>query len=251
MTRVVRASTAMKKTSRHDLEVKDLLIPIVEFLHRSGFTQSDLLAECRSAIQHSTRAKKGVKVVHIGYDQLGLTLVSRWLRDPEFLNHAGRPADLPIRGKRSFSTLLKSCAIDRPATCVIKSLVRFGTVKQISPTQYRLVQRSVNFAVPNYIPFEPNFQFLVDATRASTWGSGITPKAPRLFWQNVASNDVPQKYAAEFLRFAKDRGLTFMHEINDWLEAHEAVSGASSIGRQRDNKTHRLGIGLFGVCSNK
>ena len=109
----------------------------------------------------------------------------------------------------------------------------------------------VNFAVPDYIPFEPNFQFLVDAVRASTWGSGITPKAPRLFWQNVASNHVPQKYAAEFLRFAKDRGLTFMHEINDWLEAHEAAAGTRALGAKKNGNTPRLGIGLFGVCSSR
>ncbi len=237
--------------SPSELNVSDLLIPIAEFLHRSGLSQAQLLAEWRSAIQHCSGRKKGVKVVHIGFHELGVTVVSRWLRDPEYLNHVGRPDDLPIRGKRSFSSLLKCCRIERPASSVLSSLIRFGTVRKISPNRYRLVRRSINFAMPNYLPFEPNLQFLIDATRASTWGSAVAPKLPRLFWQNVASSNVPSRYTADFLRFASDRGLMFMHEINDWLEAHEkSPPPKATIGKALKG-TRRLGVGLFGVCNPK
>jgi len=234
-----------------DLNVSDLLIPIAEFLHRSGLSHAQLLAEWRSALEHCSGPKKGVKVVHIGFDELGVTVVSRWLRDPEYLNRVGRPDDLPIRGKRSFSTLLKSCRIERPASSVLSSLMRFGTVKRISPDRYRLVRRSINFAIPNYLPFEPNFQFLVDAARASTWGSAGAPKLPRLFWQNVASSSVPNRHTADFLRFARDRGLTFMHEINDWLESHEETPRPHAKLGKALKGARRLGVGLFGVCTPK
>jgi hypothetical protein len=237
--------------SSSDLHVSDLLIPIAEFLHRSGLSHAQLLAEWRSALQRCSGLKKGVKVVHIGFDELGVTVVSRWLRDPDYLNHVGRPDDLPIRGKRSFSSLLKSCRIERPASSVLRSLMRFGTVKRISPNRYRLVRRSINFAIPNYLPFEPNFQFLVDAARASTWGSAIAPKLPRLFWQNVASHNVPDRYIADFLGFARDRGLIFMHEINDWLEAHEVAPRSNTKSGKTLKGTRRLGVGLFGVCTPK
>lgn len=234
-----------------DLNVSDLLIPIAEFLHRSGLSQTQLLAEWRSAMRHCSGRKKGVKVVHIGFHELGVTVVSRWLRDPDYLNHAGRPDDLPIRGKRSFSSLLKSCRIERPASSVLSSLIRFGTVKRISPHRYRLVRRSINFAIPTYLPFEPNFQFLVDAARASTWGSAVAPKLPRLFWQNVASSNVPTRHTADFLNFARDRGLMFMHEINDWLEAHERSPPPNAKIGKALKATRRLGVGLFGVCNPK
>jgi Family of unknown function (DUF6502) len=234
-----------------DLNVSDLLIPIAEFLHRSGLSKAQLLAEWRSAIQRCSGRKKGVKVVHIGFHELGVTVVSRWLRDPEYLNHVGRPDDLPIRGKRSFSSLLKSCRIERPAASVLSSLIRFGTVKKISPNRYRLVRRSINFAIPTYVPFEPNLEFLVDATRASTWGSTVAPKLPRLFWQNVASSSVPSRHTAAFLNFARDRGLMFMHEINDWLEAHEQLPLSNAKNKKAVKGTRRLGVGLFGVCNPK
>ena len=240
-----------KGASSSDLKVSDLLNPIAEFLYRSGLSREQLLAEWHSALHHCAGPKKGLKVVHIGFDKLGVTVVSRWLRDPNYLNRAGRPDDLPIHGKRSFSSLLKACRIDRPALSVLKTLVQFGTVKKISPQRYRLIRRSINFAIPNYLPFEPNLQFLVDAVRASTWGSSVGPKQPRLFWQNVASTSVPNRHNAEFLRFTRERGLSFMHEINDWLEAHESTPGTAA-GRNASNSgARRLGIGLFGVCTTK
>lgn len=234
-----------------DLVVQDLLVPIVEFLQRSGMQQPQLNLEWQSAIARASRAGKGVKVVRIGYEQLGLTVVSRWLRDPSYLNHAGRPDDLPLRGRRSFNSLLKSCAVTRPAVDILDSLMEFGTVKKVASNKYRLIRRSINFAIPSYLPFEPNFQFLVDAVHASTWGSSVVPKSPRLFWQNAASNSVPNKYAVEFLQFSKERGLSFMHEINDWLEAHESLDAPTSRKRIGSKKRKRLGIGLFGVCSDQ
>lgn len=241
------SSTAKKE--RLALETKDLLVPIVEFLQRSGFSQAKLATEWQAAIKLCGRAKKGVKVVHIGYEQTRLSLVTRWLRDPNYLNHAGRPDDLPLNGTRSVASLLKESGVRQAAADIVLSLIKFGTVKKIAPNRYRLVHRSVNFAISKYLPFEPNFQFLVDAVRASTWGSGIEPKAPRLFWQNVVSDSVPPKYSADFLRFAKDRGLSFLHEINDWLEAHETSPGTSASTERRKRSGRRLGIGLFGVHS--
>ena len=237
-------------SAQRDLAVQDLLVPIVEFLQRSGMKQSQLGAEWRSAILRTSRARKSVKVVRIGYEQLGLTIVSRWLRDPKYLNHVGRPDELPLRGSRSFTSLLKSCHVTRPVLTVLDSLVEFGTVKKVRSDRYRLVRRSINFAIPNYLPFEPNFQFLVDAVHASTWGSSINPKSPRLFWQNVSSSSVPNRYSEEFLRFAKERSLSFMHEINDWLEAHETEETKVARPTMKSLKSRRLGIGLFGICSN-
>ena len=234
-----------------DLGVQDLLVPIVEFLQRSGMQRPQLHLEWQSAIARASRARKGVKVIRIGYEQLGLTIVSRWLRDPNYLNHAGRPDDLPLRGRRSFCSLLKSCAVSLPAADLLHSLIEFGTVKKVNSNKYRLIRRSINFAIPSYLPFEPNFQFLVDAVHASTWGSSVVPKSPRLFWQNVASNSVPNKYAADFLRFSKQRSLSFMHEINDWLEAHETASAAAPRKAANSPRSKRIGIGLFGVCSEQ
>jgi hypothetical protein len=42
-----------------------------------------------------------------------------------------------------------------------------------------------------------------------------------------------------------------MHEINDWLEAHEKSPAANANIGKALKGTRRLGVGLFGVCTPK
>jgi hypothetical protein len=244
-----KRSKAAASSVRKDPAVTDLILPIVAFLRRSGMTQRQLNSEFRAAMRLSYSGKPGVKVVRIGVEHLGLTIVSRWLRDPMYLNHAGRPADLPLTGRRSIRSLIKECRINLPVSKVIAFLIEFGTVKKLSPSRYRLVQRSLNFAIPNYLPFEPNLQFLIDAARAATWGSALVPKLPRLFWHNAVSTNVERQYHSKFLRFAKERSLQLMHEMNEWLEAHETLNEGARFPIKGIQESNRIGVGLFGIYS--
>ena len=228
--------------------IGDLLIPIAAFLRRAGISKSQLTSEWKLAIQRTSRPKRELKVVKIGFEHLGSTTISRWLRDPKYLNHAGRPDDLPLRGHRSITSLLKEGGVDQSAKDVISLLLELGTITKVAASRYRLIRRSMNYTIPEYLPFEPNFRFLVDAARACTWGSGVPPRSPRLFWLNAYSTRVHHRYTNEFLRFAKDRGLSFMHEINDWLEAHEAPNTGRAPSRAKLAKMRRLGLGLYGIC---
>lgn len=228
--------------------ISDLLIPIAAFLRRAGTSKSQLMSEWKVAIQSSSRPKRELKVVKIGFEHLGSTTISRWLRDPKYLNHAGRPDDLPVRGNRSITSLLKEGGVKRPAKEVISLLLELGTITKVATSRYRLIRRSMNYTIPEYLPFEPNFRFLVDAARACTWGSGVSMRSPRLFWLNAYSTRVHHRHTADFLRFAKERGLSFMHEINDWLEAHEMSHTARAPSRAKLASMRRLGMGLHGIC---
>jgi hypothetical protein len=208
------------------------------------------MAEWKAALRHSSGAKSKLRVVHIGDEHLGSSIISRWLRDPAYLNRAGRPDDLPLRGKRSITSLLEAGKVTIPPSTVVALLIELGTVIKVAHARYRLLRRVMNYSIPDYLPFEPNFRFLVDAARACTWGSGIPPNTPRLFWQNAYSMNIDRKYVPEFLRFAKERGLTFMHEINDWLESHECVRTEKVLGAKKRKNMRRLGMGLFGICSD-
>jgi hypothetical protein len=246
----IKRSNKATSTVRKDPEVSDLILPVVAFLCRSGMPRDQLASEFREAMRLSYSAKPGLKVIRIGGEQLGFTVVSRWLRDPIYLNHAGRPDDLPLTGKRSIASLAKACRITVSPSKVIAFLIEFGTVKKLSRYRYRLVQRTLNFSIPRYLPFEPNLQFLIDAARAATWGSTLMPKVPRLFWHNAVSTNVDRHYHSKFLRFAKERSLQFMHEINEWLEAHETPRDAARLRHGKNSKVNRVGMGLFGIYSN-
>jgi hypothetical protein len=206
------------------------------------------MSEWRTAVRRTSKHKPRLKVVRIGFEHLDSTVIARWLRDPTYLNRVGRPVDLPLTGKVSLNSLLKTCRLRVLPRQVARLLLEFGSVKEISPGRYRLLRPHLNFTRPNILPFEPNFQFLVDAVRATTWGSAAKGKEPRLFWQNAIHTGVHHRHVAKFLTFARERGLLFAHEIDEWLEAHDndpyKHSSKRSLGRAR------LGVGLFGICSD-
>ncbi len=243
-------SKAVRQSPVSHPEVRDLFAPIAAFLLRAGVTKADLLSEWRTAIERASRATPSVPVVRIGFDNLASSLITRWMRDPKYLNHVGRPDDLPLTGARSVTSLLKAGKVAVPPKKALRLLLDLGTVKKVAPNRYRLVRRSMSYIIPEYLPFEPNFQFLVDAAYACSWGSGLSPKAPRLYWLNACSTRVDSRHAPEFLRFSKERGMSFIHEINDWLEAHESSAGAGAPKSKRNSRTKRLGMSLFGMCSD-
>ncbi len=222
---------------------RELLAPIAAFLAKSGLSRTQLLAEFRSALSHATASK--LKVTHMKIGEEASSIVNRWLRDPMFLNSAGRPADLTLRGARSITALVKASRMKVSPKVALNMLIEFGIVRNVATGKYRLVRRLVDFGHLDYLPFEPNFRFLVDATKVSTNRLRSPKGTPGLFWQCADNPRIDARHAGDFLRFAQQRSLSFMHEINDWLDEHEDKRAYSKGQKVR---LKRLGIGLFGIC---
>jgi hypothetical protein len=240
-----KESTVFKPTnSTNPRQVsRDLLAPIAAFLLKSGMSRVQLLSEFRSAIRQASGSK--LKVTHLQIGEEVSSIVNRWLRDPKFLNSVGRPAELPLRGSRSIAALVSTSHSHISPTAALNMLIEFGIARKVATGKYRLVRRLVDYGHSEYLPFEPNFRFLVDATKVSTSRLRKPKGTPGLFWQCADNPRIDARHATEFLRFAQQRSLSFMHEINDWLDEHESKHSYS-----RSNRSHlkRLGIGLFGIC---
>jgi hypothetical protein len=232
-----RASTNSPQIGR------ELLAPITAFLMKSGLPQGELLSEFRAAIRQASRSK--LKVTHMQIGEEASSIVNRWLRDPIYLNSVGRPAELPRKGTPSISTLVRVSNTRVSPTAALNLLLEFGIVRKVASGKYRLVRRLVDFGHSDYLPFEPNFRFLVDATKVSTSRLRKPKGTPGLFWQCADNPRIDARYAGEFLRFAQQRSLSFMHEINDWLDEHESKPLKPP---RPGTRLKRLGIGLFGIC---
>ena len=241
MQRASTASTPTTKTNQTQVG-RELLVPIAAFLLKSGLSRAQLLSEFRLAIRRAGGSK--LKVTHLQIGEEVSSIVNRWLRDPTFLNTVGRPAELPLRGSRSIAALVRASRANISPTAAVNMLVEFGIAREVATRKYRLVRRLVDFGHSEYLPFEPNFRFLVDATKVSTSKLRKPTGTPGLFWQCADNPRIDARHASEFLRFAQQRSLSFMHEINDWLDEHESKRSRSS-GKRIHLK--RLGIGLFGI----
>ena len=236
-----------KKTIAEVPTVSELLSPIVMLLLRSGLSQEQLRREFASATNRALKSKSNLRVARIERSFACASVVDRWLRNPLFLNPAGRPKDLPLRGKSSIATLCKSAGIIGTPREVLNALIKYGNVKKTDRGDYRLLYRFMQFLNHDYLPFEPNFQLLVDATAVATRNLARKKKRPQLFFFSVERRDVPQKYVAEFIEYAHQKALLFTDEINDWLEAHSNPSPKSTTKRA---KLMRLGMALLPICSD-
>jgi len=224
-----------------------LIEPIVGFLYRSGFSKKQLLAECRSAIRMASSTNSQIHVIHVEFGKDAIDIVNRWLRDPGYLNRNGRPDELPMTGVRSVTSLVKDCRVTVSPKKALIQLLRFQIVKEVASKKYRLVRRSMDFWHADYLPFEPNFRFLVDATRAATNRLQFPKDRNKLFWQCADNSRIRPRDTKDFLSFVKQRGLSFMHEINDWLDEHERTEVRVA---DRRAPAKRLGVGLFGIASD-
>jgi hypothetical protein len=223
----------------------DLLAPIFALLVRAGYGEDELIEICANSIKKTKTNRKGPVVFRIGDDYITADLVRRWLRDPKYINSHGKPRELPETGSVSLQSLIFDSGSRASVVPVAALLIKFGTIKKLENGSMRLVRRSLNFTIPDGLPFEPNFRFLIDAVRSCTRGLGQKAIGPRLYWHCADSKQIPRKDAEHFLRFSEERSLSFMHEINDWLDQH-AMDG-KSLDKVR---TPRVGVGLFAICES-
>jgi hypothetical protein len=94
--------------------------------------------------------------------------------------------------------------------------------------------------------YEPVAYFLSDASstlskilkRSKRW------RGPDLFWQKTENVRISEATAKRFTAFAKERGLLFLDELDDWLEAHSERKKASRHSR-------RVGLGVFSIYSDR
>jgi hypothetical protein len=228
-------------------DARALLSDVVCFLKHSGLSDEELVEECRAALKRTNAARLRVKVVHIDRAQEGSNIVNRWLRDPAYLNRSGKPADLPIHGVRSVASLIRDCQGSISTSEALALLSQYGNVKKVGRGKYRLVKRLMHFGHAEYETFEPNFKFLCDATNVTTKKLGTSNGRPGLFWHCADNVRISPTKARRFLQFAQERSLSFMHEMNDWLNENEA----QELKRvKRANHLRRVGVGLFGICSD-
>jgi hypothetical protein len=224
----------------------DLLAPIFALLIRAGYSKGDIAEIYDQALSKATASRRGPHVFRIGDDYITADLIHRWLRDPKYINANGKPKELPIVGKCSFQTLVRESEPGANPDDVAKLLLKFGVVRKLESGSLRLVRRSLNFSIPDALPFEPNFNFLLDAARSCTRGLAQGSAAPKLYWHSADSKHIASRDTDAFLKFSEERSLSFMHEINDWLDQH-----ASSSVHRPAIKPRRVGVGLFAVAESR
>jgi len=238
--------TRQGKTVVDSKRAWSLLFPIAAFLHAGGMTSQTALEIFDAALIRASKTAAGRKMVRIGHPAHYADVVGAWLRGKRFLDRSGWPRALPLKGRAGFSSLVKSVAKDADPLNVLAVLMRYGNVKRTKSGTYELIRPFFYSSGPKTMAYEPLAGFLSDLSctlsnilkRSRNW------RGPDLFWQKAENAQISEATAKRFTAFAKERGLIFLDELDDWLEAH---SERKSANRRR---LRRIGLGIFSIYSD-
>lgn len=219
---------------------KYLLHPVAAFLESGGFTKDESLAMLASAFDAASKRTKSLD--HIGHPFQYAHVVSAWTRRHKYLDVTGRPRSLPLGGKSGFSALVREISPTIDARVAIGILERYGTVQRTRNGRYRLAKLYFQTGNKKTQAYEPVAYFLGDAsaTLSRLLLGRRNLSEPKPFWRKVYAIAVTRSIAKEFTEFARERGLIFLEELDDWLEAHRDSS-------VRARKGHMVGVGLFSI----
>jgi hypothetical protein len=226
----------------------EVLEPILRFMQQSGISEKDAIDAFSRAWSRAAKDRTSkVRLTELANPQPYVDAVTRWARDPAYLNTEGLPRDLPVRGKRGFAALLKASNCEEPVQRVVETLRTYGNIQVLASGKVRLRTPFLHVRAGRNLAFEPNIQFLVDAARnvraslrdSPTRGNGGSKVKP--FWRAVEAQHLSKRAHAAFLAYVRQCSLTFLQDIDDWLVENGGHGARNPVPR------HRVGLGLFTI----
>lgn len=217
-----------KASFAHALIAQDqLLSGVVRFLSDIGLPSAKIGGRLRS-LADAVEAGRNVHTVHSDEYALFLRIcgvVHDWSRSPEYTDSDGEPKALPLRGNRSLSALIKRRLPRERITRIMQRMRARKVVRRRSDGRYVLLQRAVLVAKRDPVYLE--------------WAAAVATEHLKTAFENWQARDrearqldriarvfnLPVDQASKFRAFAKNRAQSWLEEIDNWLEDHDAPRG--------------------------
>lgn len=170
-------------------------------------------------------------------------VLSGWYLDAEFLQADGRPRELPAEGPvASFAQLLRRYAGDIPTTALVKELVNSGSIEHTAAGTYRVLRRYYMPQPMDGRAVERAGSVLADLATTLEHNLTRNPREPSRFEGRAQNRHIDPRHLPAFRAYVEREAQAMLERVDDWLTAHEASDGESSI---------RLGIGVYAIHDTK
>jgi uncharacterized protein DUF6502 len=236
-----------EKTTINARRAASILFPIAAFLRSGGMTPETAVKVFSNVFKEVSELSGCRKLEHIGHPTRYTDIVGMWMRNKRFIDKTGRPRMLRIEGRDGFNALVRSVTWQADPKTVLAVLMRYGNVRRTRQGTYELLRPFFYTSNSESMAFEPVVNFLSDVTsnlskilkRSDSWNG------PDLFWTKTENARISEATAKRFTTFARERGLVFLDELDDWLEANSDRKKASRKPRRR------VGLGIFSIYSDR
>lgn len=163
-----------------------------------------------------------------------------WWSDSDFLDAAGSPLILPIRGaKRSFTTLVKRYSGDPRVTTLLDELCRVKAVRQLPDRRVEAISRTT--ATVRWSPEGLETLGLRMRSHLETLIHNLNHPSRPLYEREIVNENLDPKYAAMLIRDFTSQVDTTAASMDDNLNDARVTQRPSAPASQR----MRLGMGFY------
>ncbi len=160
----------------------------------------------------------------------GIRVISGWLRDKRFHDADGKPADLPVDGKRkSFAVLVKEYSGDIPTKAMLTMLEEAGNVRQVKG-KVRLIRHA-------YVPgSDPVNKLQILGTDVGeligTIDHNLTAGQDALLFQRkVAYDNIDPAAAGKLKKLSSKKAQALLEQLDKQYARHELEEGSGDKGK--------------------
>lgn len=169
-------------------------------------------------------------------------VISGWLRDPDFHDENGEPADLQLDHPLGFAGLVQRYSGDMTTRAIHDELERVGAIVETDDGRIRLARHG-------YIPASDVTEKLRilgtdtrDLIETIEHNLESSPEQAR-FQRKVSYDNMPEEYAEAFRTLAAQRSQELLEELDRWLDERDRERPSSQAGGGRV----RLGLGIHQI----
>lgn len=217
-----------------------LLSGVILFLARTGLPRTAIAGKLRS-LAGTLEAGARIHPVHSNEYDLFVSVsgvVHDWTRSPDYTGNDGEPNALPLRGRRGLSALIRKRIHRVPVSLILRWMRIRGIARRRKDGRYVLLQRAVLVGYPDPVYLE--WAATIAAQHLKTAIENWEEKDPNARHLDRIARvfNLPEKEVPRFRDFAKKRAKSWLEEIDNWLEDHDAP------GRRR--RKVQAGVHVYG-----
>jgi Family of unknown function (DUF6502) len=217
-----------------------LLSGVAQFLSNIGLPKSKIGQSLR-ALADTIEAGRNVRTLHSGEYARFLRIcgvVHDWSRSPEYTDSDGEPKALSLRGSHGLSALIKRRLPRDPITRILQRMRARKVVRRRSDGRYVLLQRAVLVGKRDPVYLEWAAAVATEHLKTALGNWKERNRDARQLDRTARVFNLPVAQASTFQAFAKKRAESWLEEIDNWLEDHDAPKGR---GRRVEAGVHVYG----------
>lgn len=221
-----------------DPRARDVIGRSVRLVHRCGASPGAIKQAAIEELDLLPRDRSNRRRSVVPYLPLAPELMTRWHKDPAYVDETGRPQALPLWGrKRSFASLSRAIDPTGDVEEYLRYLIRSGSVRY-QAGHYRAVRREVMLRHVEGPRDMRNLDGVDAMLRTAEHNLMPADQEPGWFERTAHNARVPARLLPAFAIFLEQHSMSFLKDVDAWL--HDASSGA-----QEGERVQEIIVGVY------